>query len=252
MAEISPPRRIVIALAYGAICHALFALGVGSMIVGMYFGLTLGQGRVPWPWAALVNLLLVLQFPLAHSALLTARGRRGLAALAPAGTGKTLATTTYAIVASVQLLALFWLWTPTGIVWLRLDGVAQGVVTAFYAAAWALLIKSILDGGIQLQSGMLGWFALLRGREPRFPDMPTRGTFAIVRQPIYVSFALTLWLVPVWTPDQLSLAVAWTAYCVLAPRLKERRFLKIYGERFAAYRVRVPYWLPVPRKRTDG
>ena len=66
--------------------------------------------------------------------------------------------------------------------------------------------------------------------------MPTTGLFRIIRQPIYVSFALTLWTVPVWTPDQLALAMALTAYCLLAPKLKENRFEKRYGMRFRAYR----------------
>jgi protein-S-isoprenylcysteine O-methyltransferase Ste14 len=74
--------------------------------------------------------------------------------------------------------------------------------------------------------------------------MPTRGLFRIIRQPIYVAFALTLWTVPVWTPDQLVLAVSYTAYCLLAPRTKERRFAARYGDRFRRYQATVPYALP--------
>lgn len=46
----------------------------------------------------------------------------------------------------------------------------------------------------------------------------------------------TLWTVPVWTPDQLALAISFTAYCLLAPRLKEHRFAQRYGDRFARSR----------------
>lgn len=66
----------------------------------------------------------------------------------------------------------------------------------------------------------------------------------MIRQPIYVAFALTLWAVPVWTPDQLALAAGFTAYCLLAPRLRERRFAARYGPCFARYRAAVPYALP--------
>lgn len=45
------------------------------------------------------------------------------------------------------------------------------------------------------------------------------------------------------------LALALTAYCLLAPRLKERRFAARYGARFEDYRARVPYILP--RLTTD-
>ena len=32
--------------------------------------------------------------------------------------------------------------------------------------------------------------------QPNYPDMPKTGLFAIIRQPIYLSFALTLWTFP--------------------------------------------------------
>jgi protein-S-isoprenylcysteine O-methyltransferase Ste14 len=90
----------------------------------------------------------------------------------------------------------------------------------------------------------------LMGRiRPIFPDMPTQGMFRLIRQPIYAAFALTLWLVPVWTPDQLVLALSYTGYCLLAPILKERRFAMRYGERFQRYRACVPYFLPRFRRK---
>lgn len=255
-ASVAPRSRVLLALAYGAACHLLFLAGISAMIWAMNHGMSRSFGDVGYPWAIATNALLLAQFPLAHSALLTGLGRRFLARLAPEPHGKTLATTSYVIVASVQLLLLFLLWTPSGIVWWQAEGTLRWAIMIVYGVCWLLLLKSCIDGGIQLQSGMLGWFALMRDRRPRFPDLPTEGLFRLVRQPIYVSFALTLWTVPTWTPDQLAIALSYTAYCALAPRLKEQRFANIYGERFEAYRGRVPYWIPftMPRSRTvlDG
>lgn len=241
-----PPgtARIVLALCLGLICHTLFALGVLAMIVSMFFGLSESLGRVPWPWAALSNAALIIQFPLAHSLLLTGPGGRWLARLMPGPHGATLVTTTYAIIASAQLLALFALWTPSGIVWWRAEGAAFWAITTAYAASWLLLLKASFDAGAEVQSGALGWMSLMARIRPVFPDMPTRGLFRLIRQPIYVAFALTLWTVPVWTPDQLGLAISYTAYCLIAPRLKERRFAARYGDRFHRYRAAVPYALP--------
>jgi protein-S-isoprenylcysteine O-methyltransferase Ste14 len=249
-----PPGRgrVALALAYGALCHAIFALAIGTMIAAMFFGMSRSLGAVPAPWDIAVSALLLVQFPLLHSVLLTGRGMRLLGRLAPAH-GKTLSTTTYAILASIQLLLLFGLWTPSGIIWWQADGAAFWAICAAYAAAWVFLGLAIFDAGVELQSGALGWMSLAANRRPRFPDMPERGTFAFIRQPIYVAFALTLWTVPTWTPDQLAVAVALTAYCLGAPLLKERRFAKIYGERFARYRARVPYALPrLWRPKRDG
>ena len=236
--------RIVSALVMGLLCHSVFAVAVLAMMWAMFFGLSESFGTVPWPWALVVNALLVLQFPVVHSLLLTRRGMALTARLVPGPHGGTLATTTYAIIASVQLAMLFLLWTPSGIVWYRADGWAFWAISAAYAASWAILMKASFDAGAEVQSGALGWMSLLGKIRPVFPDMPTQGLFRVIRQPIYVAFALTLWTVPVWTPDQLVLAISYTAYCLLAPRLKERRFEQRYGARFDRYRARVPYVVP--------
>ena len=255
-AALRPPAgagRMAVALALGVLCHALFAAGVLAMIVAMFFGLSESLGSVPWPMAALANAALIVQFPLAHSALLTGPGGRLLARLIPGPHGQTLATTTYAIIASGQLLALFALWTPSGIVWWRAEGAMFWVITAAYTTSWLLLMKSIFDAGADLQTGALGWMSLLARIRPVFPDMPTQGLFRLIRQPIYVAFSMTLWTVPVWTPDQLLLAVSFTAYCLMAPRLKERRFADRHGARFDRYRAEVPYMLPrLPKDRRDA
>lgn len=247
-----PPGRgrIALALVIGVLCHVTFGLAVLAMMVAMFFGMSESLGRVPQPWSWLANLALILQFPLAHSLLLTTRGGRLLAWLVPGTHGQTLATTTYALIASAQLLMLFALWTPSGVIWWRAEGLAFWGICVAYGGAWLLLLKASFDAGAEVQSGALGWMSLLAKIRPIFPDMPSAGLFRIIRQPIYVAFALTLWTVPVWTPDQLLLAVCYTAYCLLAPRFKERRFAARYGERFEAYRAGVPYALPRwPRPR---
>ncbi len=245
-AALRPPHgfgRIIVALLFGAICHLLFGLAVLSMMIAMYFGMSESIGAVPWPWAALANVALIAQFPLVHSVLLTGRGSAWLARVIPGPDGATLSTTTYAIIASVQLLMLFALWTPSGIVWWRAEGVLYWVICAAYAASWLLVAKASFDAGVEVQSGALGWLSLLAKIKPIFPDMPTTGLFAVMRQPIYVAFSLTLWTVPFWTPDQLVLAICYTTYCLVAPRLKERRFTKRYGAQFDKYCEAVPYIL---------
>ena len=252
-AALNPPPgggRITLALLMGLLCHLAFVLAVLAMIGAMFFGLSRSFGEVPWPWAALANAALILQFPLAHSFLLTGSGGRWLKRLIPGPHGATLATTTYALIASLQLLALFALWTPSGIVWWRAEGVAFWLICGAYTSAWLLLIKASFDAGAEVQSGALGWMSLMARIKPRFPDMPTLGLFRSIRQPIYLAFALTLWTVPVWTPDQLALAISYTAYCLLAPRFKERRFAARYGERFDRYRAQVPYILPSASSRS--
>lgn len=256
-AALTPPSgkgRIILALTMGAFCHLIFAIAVLSMIVAMFFGMSESFGTVPWPWAILANAALIVQFPLLHSFLLSKRGTGIVSRLIPGPHGPTLSTTTYAIIASLQLAALFLLWTPSGIIWYRAEGTAFVLICAAYAATWLLLLKASFDAGAEVQSGALGWMSLLGKIKPVFPDMPTQGLFRLIRQPIYVAFALTLWAVPVWTPDQLALAISYTAYCLFAPRLKEKRFEQRYGVAFDRYRADVPYVVPklTTKERKDG
>jgi methanethiol S-methyltransferase len=243
----SPPpgkARIALALTMGAVCHSIFAMAGIAMVSAMFFGMSRSFGQVDWPWAIFANAVLLLQFPLGHSLLLTAKGRAFLARLIPGTHGRTLSTTTYAIIASLQLLALFTLWTPSGVIWWQAEGWGLVVICALYASSWLLLMKASFDAGPEVQSGSLGWLSLMQNKKPVFPDMPETGLFSLIRQPIYVAFALTLWTVPVWTPDQFALAASYTFYCLAAPLLKERRFGAIYGKRFADYQRAVPYAWP--------
>jgi len=240
-------RWTFVALIYGVVCHTSFILGVATMMVAMFFGMSRSLGAVPTPWNWVANAALLVQFPLAHSLLLTNRGRALLARLAPMGAGNTLSTTSYATIAALQVFVLFAFWTPSSTIWWQARGPALVVMVALYAASWALLGKSMADAGLSLQTGSLGWVALLRGRKPVYPPMPVTGLFRLTRQPIYVSFALTLWTVPTWTPDQLVVAITFTAYCLIAPLFKEARYRRIYGRTFDDYAQSVPYWLPWPR-----
>lgn len=233
-----------VALVYGLACHAAFAAAVLAMVVGIHSGMRFGRGPGHGPLALILDVALLAQFAVAHSVMLSARGRAWLGRLAPLGIGPDLRTTTFALLSSLQLLVTFLAWAPLGGVWWQPHGGLRLAFTGAYAASWLLLMKTMADAGLGTQTGHLGWTSIVRGRAPRYGNLPTAGTFRHVRQPIYVAFALILWTGPVWTPDHLLVASAWTAYCLLGPVLKERRYLGFYGPRFDRYRRLVPYWIP--------
>lgn len=236
--------RRVTAFVYGIATHLAFGVAVGAMAFSIGCGLQWGRGPFTGQAAWLVNLALVLQFPLLHSYFLTRHGRARLACLAPRSMRASLGTTLYAGFASLQLLVVFVGWSPSGIVWRIPQPIASGLWVA-YGAAWLLLGKAMLDAGLGLQTGALGWTAVVRGRPPVYPGMPTRGLFRLWRQPIYTAFAAILLSAPTWSPDRLLLAVVWGGYCLWGPLLKERRFTAVFGRAFVDYRATRPYWLPI-------
>lgn len=247
----SPRTRRAVAALYGLACHGSFLVGVGWTALSLYGGMRAGLGRLHGTPALLADALLLIQFPLLHSFLLSARGRSVLGALAPRGLGGSLAPTSFALVAGLQLAATFALWSPSGVIWWQPTGAALHALQALFAGAWLFLLRALRDGGLGLQTGWIGWTAVWRDTRPAYGGMPQHGTFALCRQPIYLGFALTLWTGPVWTPDHLAIALSWSVYCLVGPLLKERRFATRYGPAFAAYRARVPYILPriVPSTR---
>lgn len=240
--------RVLSAVAMGLACHLGFLLAVGSMAFALANGLQSGQGRGTGAVAWAVDVLLVLQFPLLHSFLLSQRGRVWLHRLSPVGHGRTLAPTTYVLVGCLQLLLTFWAWTPSGVVWHEPHGVSGALHWLLFAGAWSFLVKALWDAGLGMQSGAAGWWALLRDRPVTYGGMPTHGLFARCRQPIYLGFALVLWTAPCWTPDWLLLTASWSVYCVVGPRWKESRWERLFGDRFRVYRATVPYLLPRIRR----
>ncbi|MCA8925939.1 MAG: isoprenylcysteine carboxylmethyltransferase family protein [Planctomycetes bacterium] len=236
------PRDRVLAVGYGLTCHLSFLAGVAAMIYGLHEGLQGGFGPFRGAWALAANALLVLQFPLLHTLLLSKRGAPWLARLAPPHLARSLATTNFATFASLQLLTVFLLWSPSGVVWFEPSGPLRWGMQGLYALSWVLVVKTMGDAGLSTQLGYLGWWSVARGRQPQYPGFPQAKSFGVCRQPIYLAFALTLWTGPVWTPDHLAVALLWTGYCVVGPVFKERRYVQRYGEAFRAYQARVPFF----------
>ena len=239
-----PTHTRFVAAGYGVVNHALFALAIAAMSAGLYSGLATGLGRLHGPAAWCANGALAAQFPLLHSFLLSKSGRGWLLRLAPRSIAADLSTTVFATLASVQVLATFALWSPSGVLLFEARGAWLVLSQVAFGASWLLLVVALHNAGLELQTGAIGWWSVLRGQRPSFGDFPTHGLFQRCRQPVYLAFALTLWTGPIRTLDGLLLALVWTTYCVVAPRHKEARYLQRYGERFARYRAQTPYILP--------
>lgn len=238
------PAQRRVALLYGLISHGLFLASVGIMFVSLYQGLQFSLLHLHG-WAAVMDdVILVLQFALGHSLLLSDRGRRWMTRLAPLGLGRELSTTIFAGLASLQLLLTFLLWSSSDVLWAAPDGWVKGTLSVLYGLSWLLLAKSMHDAGLDVQIGILGWRSVWQGHAPVYRPFTRTGLFRYSRQPIYSSFTLILWTAPVWTPDHLLIATLWTLYCVGAPVWKEKRYLRFYGDAYARYQAAVPYWFP--------
>lgn len=236
----------VMIVAYGLLTHICFLLGVGLMFYQLYFGLSRTFVVIDFCSPVVWNSILVFHFPFLHSFFLTDRGRRLM------GSGnslcRTLLPTSYALLASLQLIFVFGTWQSSGIVWWAASGVVSIVLSLAYLFSWVYLGMAMSDAGLGYQTGFSGWWSAFKAesglsQKGKF-TMPEKRTFSVTRQPIYLSFALILWTGIVWSPDRASLVLVWTIYCLLGPLHKEQRYLKYFGDSFITYQKRVPYFFP--------
>jgi protein-S-isoprenylcysteine O-methyltransferase Ste14 len=153
---------------------------------------------------------------------------------------------------AVALVAPLVVWTlahPGAALW-RWSGawgwVADGLaLLALIGVAWTL---RDYDGSEFL--GLRQW----RDREARVEDQERLHLSALhrfVRHPWY-----SLGLVLVWTRDmdaaRLVAALLATGYILIGLRLEERKLLEYHGERYRAYRARVPALVPLPWRWLDA
>lgn len=232
-----------LALLLGIVCHISFIIGIGCMAYMLYFGVT--RSIYPFPYGGrAVNLLLLIQFPVIHSFLLSRRGQRLLTSLFPKGYGKAFSITIYSTIASFQILVLFGCWKPDPEVWYAPSGVLLTIWTSAYVLSWILLACSILEAGPEVQTGYLGWSSIFFRRPLRFPPLATTGLHALIRHPIYLSFALVVLTGPFWGFDHLVLAGIILPYCIFGPILKEQRIRSRIGNEYNEYAKRTPYMAP--------
>lgn len=240
-------KSIVIALIYGLVCQSSFLCAVYLMALSLHgelysipFVATSITERAAW------DFLLLLQFPLIHSVFLSQSGRRLLSRLAPGGLGPQLAPTTFVAIASMQLIALFLLWAHTGAREWRPHGAIASAWEITYALSWVALAVSMVQAGISTQMGFLGWTSVVRGVPVSYPSFPRGGLYKICRHPVYFSMALVSSTGPVWNLDHAIIASVFVTYCVVGPKLKERRLRKQYGESFSTYSEATPFF-PTPQ-----
>lgn len=251
------PRRYTAAqrwaaLAYGVLTHTVFIAAVAMMATGLFTGLRMGAGRATGVWAWIANAALLAQFPLLHSVLLSTRGRRWIGLLAPPSLRRELGTTVYALIASVQLLIAFGLWSPLhSFEWVP-GHFAFCAMAVLYATSWAMLLQAMREAGLEMHLGSLGWRAVWRQKSVVYPSLPTGPLHNRIRQPIYLAFALILWTAPVWTLDRILFTLGWTFYCVVGALFKEQRYKRYFGAAFTAYQRAVPFMLPWRRRKAPA
>jgi methanethiol S-methyltransferase len=234
----------LVTFVYGVLCYAVF-LAVFVYGIGFIGGFATPTTLDGTPTGSLgkalaVDLGLLSLFALQHSGMARPAFKRWWTRIVPEAAERS----TYVLVSSLLLAALFAWWQPIGgVVW-EAHGWARGLVFALYGLGWAVLFYSTwLIDHFDLFGLRQVWRRL--GDAPyETPKFYTPSLYKLVRHPLYVGWLMIFWSAPTMTAAHLLFALMTTAYILVAIQLEERDLTAAFPADYPAYRIRTPMLIP--------
>lgn len=245
-------KRLLI-LVYGLACYAVF-FATFLYAVGFIgnFGVpkSIDSARaVPVVTALWTNLALLGLFAVQHSVMARPGFKRWWTRLVPMAAERS----TYVLLSSVALILLFMLWQPMGgMVWSVDSPLGRGLLYGLFAFGFGLvLVSTFLINHFDLFGLRQVWLQWVgKPYTPVAFRMPL--IYRYVRHPLYLGWFCAFWATPTMTAAHLVLALATSAYMLIAIQLEERDLIAAHPE-YAEYRRRVPMLVPFTlRKRPAG
>jgi protein-S-isoprenylcysteine O-methyltransferase Ste14 len=240
----------IFTLIYGVVCYALF-LAVFVYAIGFVVGFGTPTSLDATPNRPLIEALgidlgLLAAFAVQHSGMARPAFKRWWTRIVP----EPVERSTYVLVSSLAMAALFWFWSPIGgVVW-ETEGAARLSLLIIYGLGWALLLYStFLIDHFDL-FGLRQVWRRLNGDGYIPPKFYAPSLYKLVRHPLYVGWLVIFWATPTMTVAHLVFAVMTTAYILIAIQLEERDLVDAFGQTYVDYRRRTPMLVPrMPRPR---
>jgi protein-S-isoprenylcysteine O-methyltransferase Ste14 len=149
------------------------------------------------------------------------------------------------LLSSLTLGLIFWLWQPIPTTLWNVQATwAQWLLWGGFALGWILVYISaqMINSGHFF--GMQQVKEYYQDKKPTSPKFQTPGLYRYLRHPLMVGFLVAFWVTPHMTLGHLLFAVVTTSYIFIAVRFEERDLARKFGDRYRAYRERVPMWIP--------
>lgn len=188
------------------------------------------------------NSFLAIVFAISHSLMLMPRARRFLTRWIP----NPFYDTTFCVVTCLSLLLLFFKWQPSDTVFWDLHGLPERLVRLCFYLSWGALFYALAWTGLGFQNGWTPFYHWLRKRNPPRRAFVTKGAYAYLRHPVYLSFLGLLWFTPRMSFDRAILTGLWTTYIFYGSVLKDRRLIYFLGDTYREYAARVPGYPLMP------
>lgn len=239
------------ALAYSLLSYALFLLVFIYFIgflssIGVPKGIDTAVSRVSWPWAIVIDVLLITLFAIQHSGMARKAFKHWWLRFVPA----PIERATYVLFSSAVLALIIWLWQPVSItVWRIESPLAVALLTSVYWLGWALvLVATFLISHLELFGIKQALDTVLRLKAPD-TSFKTPLLYKLVRHPMYAGFLMAFWATPHMTVGRLVFAVTCTLYIVIGSRLEEKDLLELFGDPYRRYQQRIGRLIPFVGRR---
>jgi methanethiol S-methyltransferase len=236
--------RIAI-FAYGILSY-LFFLAVFLYGIGFIGGFLTPTSLDGVPTSSLghaltVDLSLLAAFAIQHSGMARPGFKRWWKQYVPEAAERS----TYVLLSSLALVALYIFWQPIGgVVWSAGSGAARNIVIGLYLLGWLLLLyTTFLIDHFDL-FGLKQVWRRLADKTYRDPVFRTPSLYKVVRHPLYIGWLMIFWAAPTMTAAHLLFALATTAYILIAIQLEERDLVSAFGNTYVDYRARTPMLIP--------
>jgi protein-S-isoprenylcysteine O-methyltransferase Ste14 len=235
----------LLVLLYGTVCYFLF---LGTFLYAIWFVWTMDepQPAAPLGRALLINTGLLLLFAIQHSVMARQWFKRAWTKIVP----QPVERSTYVLLASLALLAVFHLWQPMStVIWEVEASAGQLVLQVLFWVGWLLvLVSTFLIDHFELFGFKQVW-RHWKSQTFEPPAFRTPGVYKFVRHPLYLGFIVAFWSAPRMTLGHLYFAAVCTAYILVAIQFEERDLVRIHGEDYKVYRSGVSMLVPWPGKR---
>jgi protein-S-isoprenylcysteine O-methyltransferase Ste14 len=230
---------------YGVLSYAVFFLtylyAVG-FIGNIFVPKSMDSGaRVGFGQALLIDTLLLGLFAVQHSVMARPWFKQWITKMIPEPAERS----TYVLLSSLALIALFAYWQPLGgVLWNVTDAAARNAINLVFGFGFALvLVTTFLINHFDL-FGLRQVTLFLMGKPYTHLEFRTPLFYRYVRHPLYVGWLFAFWATPTMTGAHLLFAIMTTAYILMAIRWEERDLITAHGAKYQVYSKSVPKLLP--------